>query len=907
MASGRSVAASGRRRSSKKGPATPTPRALAQGLRPGTEVEVRIDDEGFYGSWYEATVDGFDPTAGARGRGSPARYTVTYARLVSEYGPERVAVSHVRPRPPPPPPPAPGFLLHDIVEVFTCDGWWSGIVVDPVPDPGAPVTVAFPITREVSAFSPHLVRRRRDYVGGEWVPSMAVVAIHPRRGARVYKAGEKVEVLREREAYGDSWFPAVVAKAVDKLSYIVEYLDGGQEGGGMAKEYLHWGYIRPAQYPRPRESKVHLGPGAAVEVRCDGAWSQGTVCRVVGMGCSYEVSVKGEKSEQLLTKAAEEIRPLYMWNGRHWTIPSDQRQANSRQQSASQKNTSTPVDATSSDDKHCCDPESSSSRAKKSRREPQMQELILEEGLEHASVFVTDRSLSAWHKSLASDPCPNSGLPPSEKNGQLNAPVSVCGRNVDEASDDEHSCAPESSRAKKSRREPQLQELRLEEGSEHASVFETDAGSLSTLHKFLASDRCPNSCFLLSEKNGQLNEPVSACGRNADEACNMLSISEVREQNITSSLRNQQAQERPSFVKALSVKKGVSKNKRGGTHPNAQQGENNPSYTVQVQLKENNKLSSNGSFSSLSTSTECQTAPAQIQQVSGGIIGGSDTECVNFEILARDEGAGLLDKELAATINRICQGNRSVDVGTSTATTQNDDSSPFTNGNIQLRSCTFSGSFMLSHPSLSQVCGDHVPFVKRSPVWGMIDAMDVFKKLPQQPHFSPLMKYSPGLREGMALGLMVTFADSVVGISNSSIADPSESFGDKISTLKCLEDNGFDVQFLRYSLTKLQQVKSNHTIRLTEKEELNAQVSEKATSMSQIVEQLDKKEQTVARLEGELGRARSEAQMMAEEKESKNKELSELEAARSRADEACGDAELQFQRILAEVRRKSLT
>jgi lysyl-tRNA synthetase class I len=149
-----------------------------------------------------------------------------------------------------------------------------------------------------------------------------VVALQPKRGARIYKAGEKVEVLREREAYGASWFPATVAKAVDRLSYIVEYLDE-QDGGGKATEYLHFGYIRPAEYHRMQESKVQLGPGTAVEVHCDGAWSQGVVRRVVREGCEYVVSVNGEVVEQLLTKAADQLRPLCIWNGKHWTIPTD--------------------------------------------------------------------------------------------------------------------------------------------------------------------------------------------------------------------------------------------------------------------------------------------------------------------------------------------------------------------------------------------------------------------------------------------------------------------------------------------------------------------------------------------------------------------------------------------------------
>ena len=54
-----------------------------------------------------------------------------------------------------------------------------------------------------------------------------------------------------------------------------------------------------------------------------GAWSQGVVCRVVREGCEYEVSVHGEEAEQLLTKAAHQLRPLYIWNGKCWTNPGD--------------------------------------------------------------------------------------------------------------------------------------------------------------------------------------------------------------------------------------------------------------------------------------------------------------------------------------------------------------------------------------------------------------------------------------------------------------------------------------------------------------------------------------------------------------------------------------------------------
>nr|CAB3452390.1 unnamed protein product [Digitaria exilis] len=759
MAGGRSPGLSGRRRGRNRALSTPSPPPSdleLNPLPPGTEIEVRIDDEGFYGSWYEATVVGFDPAAGRR---CPAQYTVAYSHLVAVDGPHTFAPSHVRPRPPPIPAPPPPFRLHDIVEAFECNGWWSGLVVEPEPaaEPGSPVTVAFPITREVIPFPPSVIRPRRDFVvGGEWVPSRAVVDVQPhKRGVRVYKAGERVELLEERKMYGDSWFPATVAKAIDRLSYIVEYNDlDGEQGGGKATVYRHWGYIRPAEYHRPRQSKVRLFPGAAVEVHCDGAWSLGVVRRIVREGYQYEVSVDGEETELLLTKGG---------------IPSEAtRQANLRQQSASEKRPRSPVDATSSDDDHSSHLKSST--AKRSRKEPQRQEL----------------------------PSGNSAPPPDES-------------------------AP--------------------------NVIGQTEFSRNALSEMVPS-------------HGQLNALI--CERNVDEASDMLSISEARKQNISSSLRNQQTQERPFPVK------------------------------VPIQLKENRNSSGKEIIYASGTSPECDNSSPCTPEVSRGTSSGSDSEGVNFEKLTADEGAGLLDKELAAMINMICPTNRDENVCTDTAVTQVTKSNPPTEIPV--------GTL----DDLVQQDESEVPFVKSSELWLHIDAMDVYKKVPQQPHFRPLGKCLPTVREGMALGLMVTFAKSVEEVSRLSITDSIASFKEKITTLHHLEENGFDVQFLRSTLVKMLQIKSDHINYLTEKYQLKSQLLEKTTSLSQIDEQLDKKEETIGKLEEELEHARQEAQKIVEEKEREDKELSRLVAADSSVKEACASAELQFQSVLAELQRKSL-
>jgi hypothetical protein len=311
--------------------------------------------------------------------------------------------------------------------------------------------------------------------------------------------------------------------------------------------------------------------------------------------------------------------------------------------------------------------------------------------------------------------------------------------------------------------------------------------------------------------------------------------------------------------------------------------------------------------------------------------------------VARKEGTDLLDKELDAMINMVCQGNRNADICTDTAATQVSKGSPLTNisilsldhlvqqdgsqvdegsialplqsaesselttDNISLRRCSFSGSSIPSHLPFSQISGYQVPFVKCSPAWPIINAMDVFKKVPQQPHFHPLRQFMHGLREGMALGLMVSFANSVEAISKSSMADSIASFDEKIATLRLLKENGFNVEFLQRSLIRLLKIKHDHISYLTEKDQLKAQLLEKTTSLSQIDEQLDKKKQTIAKLEEELERARCEAQKIAKEKECGDEELSRLNAANSSIDEACAGAELQFQSILAELRHKSLT
>uniref|UniRef100_K3ZZN1 Uncharacterized protein n=1 Tax=Setaria italica TaxID=4555 RepID=K3ZZN1_SETIT len=330
-----------------------------------------------------------------------------------------------------------------------------------------------------------------------------------------------------------------------------------KQRGGDTTMYGHGGRLTESE-ARNEETEARSSGGAWMRSRIGVAWgaARGSGVRTFEVVRIYSGKMRGTDGPTLWRALpnGNEI-PLYMWNGKHWTIPSDKamRQANLRQQSASGKCQSSPVDATSGDDEHSSDPESST--AKKSRKEPQQQELILDEGSQRASVSETDASLRALGKSLASDHWqtappvasnhPLVSCPPlPEKNGLSNLAhkiVSSMSKNRILCSSSGNSASPEVS----------VPDVIGE------AEFSRDAQSVPS--------------------NGQLNTLV--CGRNVDEACDMLSIPEVRKQNIgiASSLRNQQIQERPFIVKALSVKKGISKNRRGETHPKAHPGKNDAS------------------------------------------------------------------------------------------------------------------------------------------------------------------------------------------------------------------------------------------------------------------------------------------------------------------------------------------
>ncbi|XP_010413291.1 PREDICTED: DUF724 domain-containing protein 7-like isoform X2 [Camelina sativa] len=118
-----------------------------------------------------------------------------------------------------------------------------------------------------------------------------------------------------------------------------------------------------------------------------------------------------------------------------------------------------------------------------------------------------------------------------------------------------------------------------------------------------------------------------------------------------------------------------------------------------------------------------------------------------------------------------------------------------------------------------------LPFVKKSPLWEVLESMEVFKAVPQYPHFSPLLESEEEFREGDAIGTMVKFTALLEKVNNLQVDDPISSINRIDECFLKLEKYGFNVTTHRSRISKLLFIKESQTSAL---EELKA-VEEKIT------------------------------------------------------------------------------
>lgn len=100
--------------------------------------------------------------------------------------------------------------------------------------------------------------------------------------------------------------------------------------------------------------------------------------------------------------------------------------------------------------------------------------------------------------------------------------------------------------------------------------------------------------------------------------------------------------------------------------------------------------------------------------------------------------------------------------------------------------------------------------------------------------------YCQDVREGMAIGLMVTYSNVATSVDKLSFDDDVAVFEQKISLLDTLEENGFNVGQLRARMKRLLQIKTLQTGNHLKRAELETQLAQKEGANATVLLELDK-------------------------------------------------------------------
>ncbi|KAF7012932.1 hypothetical protein CFC21_027074 [Triticum aestivum] len=145
-----------------------------------------------------------------------------------------------------------------------------------------------------------------------------------------------------------------------------------------------------------------------------------------------------------------------------------------------------------------------------------------------------------------------------------------------------------------------------------------------------------------------------------------------------------------------------------------------------------------------------------------------------------------------------------------------EDRSQSHEGNGTHDSCRpLSAETVAVHESIMHTSGSEssaiqqLPIVKTSPLWAQLEALEIFRTTPQRPNLHQFQQHVPELHEGLALGLMISFADLAESINRLGVQDDDELLERKMECLAYLEASGFDVGDLRSRVEALIHMKNS--------------------------------------------------------------------------------------------------
>ncbi|XP_078167362.1 DUF724 domain-containing protein 6-like isoform X13 [Carex rostrata] len=732
----------------------------------GAEVEVQINSDGFYDSWYEAKVLSRYSTT------RNVKYKVQYLNLLGDDGSQQLLVEdvyakNVRPRAPRRlsthdagnEDEDPIFKMHDLVEANHNDGWWHGVVSGLINLETGLYTVSFPNSREVFQFKPAELRPQLDYVNGKWVPVLGQA-----QKRKTFKKGDKVEVYGLRDDYGPSYFPARVKKVIHNSFYLVKYASVSALLNGDQTEILDPQFLRPAQDTMPGTNPFAVD--SHVEVFHEGGWSHGVVLSGP-TGSNYAVTL--ESKGEPMTFDVSNVRLWLDWDGRRWSKWGSPSKVKKRKSVSISKSFTSDITLTEESETTPGSVASMGKKLKKDRQE-EVQELQSPSG----NVF----TLSCRRKDLESD---NEEIFISE----LLRLESKSSKNTNSSSPRIRHAVRKISKSRKLLTELKDCQSKISTGR-RSSPCKRNLKSWVTYKK---KDKVNYNGQTTTEKQKDVNlsnkssSDVPQPNTNGEKAAAHVHATSRQQQlfntNYTADHAGENAIGVSSYHRAVSQIVGPESQCLLNTRESFTDGD---AKISKGQLVNSQPLNSSATMEHLTGSQDEISNPSLSRPLSGG-----------------NQAAPLSLLE-------------------NSVLTETNPDSKFKN-----------------HTPVKSITSDILlPFEKTTPLWKTLETtLKVFSLIPQMPHFMKLESECKDKREGLAIGMMVTYDSLSESIERLSIHTDATVFEEKILCLESLEENGFIVDPIRSRLQRLFEIKKKYTESAVKRGELeNTLVKKEMENMS---------------------------------------------------------------------------
>ncbi|KAL9385119.1 hypothetical protein Peur_022129 [Populus x canadensis] len=880
----------------------------------GEEVEVSSEQEGFRGAWYLATILDFPTPSQPQSASEKKRKAIVqYKTLVTEDGPapllEQVDPQLIRPLPPQDSFKNGGvFQENEVIDASLRYGWWSG-VVKKVIDGGARYMVYFDNPPDVLDFDAKDLRIHLDWVDGNWVrPEMQQQAT-----GSVFSSGTEVEVNLEKDNVRDIWLPAVVVKENEDRTFLVKCQSSwNSDEAGTMKTIVDSLHIRPTpphadrNYELLERVDAHYGIG----------WRSGVITKLLA-GRRYNVFFKQGNEDRELGQS--KIRPHMEWVDGKWISKKEVRiLSDSQGQFGSTNNNKNPDVA---------ELHKSSSASEDKTKEKTVSTSI--RNMAEQSTLSGEKSVKKPKPTLFN--CSGMRSNPSSmliEIDAIEAPLSVSAlqsRNIPiEMSSNEMLCGFTSSKTggKRTRCIEKLVDAQPSNKTENSS-----AGK-ATMQK--------TKQLKVLELDCQKVEIITRIGRvtkspfrspNASAAVKDGNAVDVAVQGISEIDFKTKEIEVP-FIMGLKATEGIYQDDKETLKLLRDQ-----KKSLNDSAKDKN-LEHVGSSQRRKRGRPCKlTINSKASVTSREDLGSGDIADEVVQVVVKDITTNEVEwltqarmepkvsqnssRERSSEVSKTDFMSREVDAAVAAASKNvADDDQPLSTwfGGVhastslgELRSSTGRAASGGSEAREKQavavesctidakgndtlVENQSVPFLKRSPVWNMIESMEVFRAIPQKLHFHPLTECKEEYREGSAIGIMVTFASLFDKITSLQFDDCRSILESTLESLLDLEKHGFDITVPRGRLNELLSIKDGQGEVLNESKDAEGKLRVHTDEKRKLEEKRNDIEKKITELQEEL--ALTKAKM-----EVKNLDLSKLQSHANAINERIKNARDHFGKV----------